>query len=1433
MAAKTQTTQQAVSSPPVASGLLGRQGARGQNATALAEREEREKQSGEEPAIVEEVLGSAGEPLDPDLRAFLEPRFERNFSRVPARLSAAPPRGLTIGAARDPLEYAADAAADRAIGLGSIAAPRASADFSGVMIHRGTRAAEAARVVGARAFTVENHIVFGAGEYQPHSFSGRRLLAHELAHVVQQTGPAIRRKVTADDPALAPPDAPTNANNRKPDDLDPDKPEAKTDDAGQAKGAAEPKDVPPDTRQGAAPPKAKEEAKDDAQQKTVKAADAAKQQDKAADGAAKPVEPQAIGDLSTGDLALVDKELAEHQRWGAATAMVGAAESGQRAEFIAKGAAAQSSFLESGVQGAKMAAGIKIAEKVLGKVVLKIAVTRLGASAVKFTPVPGIGAAVGGAIAAYELANRDWKATGETIGKFGKGASQYDELANDIEAISTVIDVATGVLNVIAGIIGAISFGMWAVSIATLGVASPLAFTLSAIAGAIGVVSLILDGINALVLKELVTVFRVLDAFTSEADPRDVIAQGDAINRSAGAATGFAGGFAGAQAVEAGAKRLGPKKPSTPVPDHKTPGPGSGESFVKAEPPPEGVKGGTDTAKPPAETKVPAVDPAGTPPADAAAAAKPPADVQAPAVDVVAKPPEAAAGGKGTGASHDTTTPAADTALKTDSGGSGGGEPPKGPPGGEHQPPGGEPPAKKPHGPIDERSFAELNDLIKEMDEGSFGDKLQSEAQRAQQPPPRAPAGTRYGKSAYAMLRTLLRGEQARPPGTQAQHYTKWLDATTGSRGRSSIPLLDRMTPQQISQNRGWLQSRRNLPATLGLVDPQGGGTRYHVGDQPAPRPTPQLDLFPSQQPVMDQTFSTEHKFMDNYLIEQARTRIGARNQGGVDPNLVALWAGAQGRFQLEGIPGQGDWGWQPKVGAGTQVPLPGFPADVSRSVAAPRPAPPGQHSFDFDKPAANPNQFDLFGKPKAPDVTAGQPTPAPQPGSPLEPAAAPQPGAPLEPTTAGQPDVAAPPKMRIATDVPPEAPKGAGGPAEPPKLRVPTEEELKEAEIDKQAELEQQQDEQSQEESTLEKERIKGLLARRLGLPMVPPSGGGGPSKKDEPESQLRKNVREFISPASLLSPTTAATDFAIGAGSALMGGAKKAASEPIVRHVNPKYPPPPCTPQDIVNIQNDILQALDARAQAEAIAWEMNGQEKHHKANEKPLTDMQTSTADQITATDAHKDAVARRAEANGKKQDNEKKVDGKIAHYSEEAGKLATIKIPMRGFKKFTGLAYSLPDDPDILVNVKNNLIKMNKDTTKFLDQLDAMDSTMNDQQANKGDRQQKIQDTVDKLHDTDAQADQSNQAFDQAKETTEGLDKDNKARLDDASKMHGEADRNAYGLKADADQKKAKAQSMAAAMQAWAQSHRKARLDALEETKTGLEKQGYKILEVKEL
>jgi hypothetical protein len=63
-------------------------------------------------------------------------------------------------------------------------------DLSGVRVHHNAGAAGLARSVNARAFTVGRDIVFGAGEYQPQSSPGRRLLAHELAHVVQQSAGA-------------------------------------------------------------------------------------------------------------------------------------------------------------------------------------------------------------------------------------------------------------------------------------------------------------------------------------------------------------------------------------------------------------------------------------------------------------------------------------------------------------------------------------------------------------------------------------------------------------------------------------------------------------------------------------------------------------------------------------------------------------------------------------------------------------------------------------------------------------------------------------------------------------------------------------------------------------------------------------------------------------------------------------------------------------------------------------------------------------------------------------------------------------------------------------------------------------------------------------------------------------------------------------------
>ena len=68
-------------------------------------------------------------------------------------------------------------------------------DFGDVRIHRDARAGELAASIGARAFTYGRDIAFAPGELAPDSARGRRLLAHELTHVVQQGGDSAPRRV--------------------------------------------------------------------------------------------------------------------------------------------------------------------------------------------------------------------------------------------------------------------------------------------------------------------------------------------------------------------------------------------------------------------------------------------------------------------------------------------------------------------------------------------------------------------------------------------------------------------------------------------------------------------------------------------------------------------------------------------------------------------------------------------------------------------------------------------------------------------------------------------------------------------------------------------------------------------------------------------------------------------------------------------------------------------------------------------------------------------------------------------------------------------------------------------------------------------------------------------------------------------------------------
>jgi hypothetical protein len=111
-------------------------------------------------------------------------RYEKEADRVASRV-------MTSRAGEGPtVSGASRAASGGGVALDAstraFMEPRFEHDFSHVRIHADGRAAAEARAANARAFTIGRDIVFGAGEYQPRTVAGRRLLAHELTHVVQQ-----------------------------------------------------------------------------------------------------------------------------------------------------------------------------------------------------------------------------------------------------------------------------------------------------------------------------------------------------------------------------------------------------------------------------------------------------------------------------------------------------------------------------------------------------------------------------------------------------------------------------------------------------------------------------------------------------------------------------------------------------------------------------------------------------------------------------------------------------------------------------------------------------------------------------------------------------------------------------------------------------------------------------------------------------------------------------------------------------------------------------------------------------------------------------------------------------------------------------------------------------------------------------------------------
>ena len=830
---------------------------------------------------------AAGMPLFLQRLQVNEPgdAFEQEADAVARRVSqagreAAPARTLpsSAGILRSP-----DNGSPLSETIRSRIEPVLGADLKSVRVHANSEDRQKAGTLNARAFTHKNHIWLGPNE----SADDTTLLAHEATHVLHQSdgsGPggtagqasAIQRQETstATPPTEVPPGE-SAFDRARPLPISAEQTDDEEQPPAEFAQTLEPSPAGAGAAEEAEPTTAGPGAPEIPAAATGEEEAATGEGDRAAGGEtpAAPEGERASGETAAetggdseadsegaGTSALIDEELAEHERWAGSFGEMGTAGSDERAQFLLNqaGQGATTGATSGAVMGLVMGTIGAAVGQIAGRRLATLAVSR-GLSA---APVPGLGAAIGGVMAVAGLAMRDWGATAHTIGIIGEGEG-YEGLANDLEGVAEILDVACSVMDVLAGVLGGIAVGMWIGAVLSAGVLSPLAASLSAIAVGINFATTAVGIIINVAVRPTVLALRALHAFQSQGDPTEIEAQGQVLQGAAGQITGAVAGHLAGKLGGAAGTRLGGRayraitrfqagrRGDTPAMSARA-GPGP-RLHVEMPEAPARVEGeGAGPARPPAtaEGPAPTARPAAT---DGPAAAAPGRPV--------------AAEGEGSRRSRRVAA--------------------------------------------SEESFgdAEFDAIMRDIRNSELGYDLEASQRRA------APTLQTDTTRTRAQVDTAAHGAARRNPppgqvaGAQIQHQTKTLDVT-----RDLPAGMAPLHPDVINENLMWLQSSQTLPSTELHVDPAGRGTRHYIDDVPRGRrgdagmPGEQLDLFTPSRGPRDPNYNTEHKFMDNFLIPRESERIASsRRQAGLpplDPRMLAIAAGEQARFIVTGRPG-------------------------------------------------------------------------------------------------------------------------------------------------------------------------------------------------------------------------------------------------------------------------------------------------------------------------------------------------------------------------------------------------------------------------------------------------------------------------------------------------------------------------------------------------
>jgi hypothetical protein len=1349
------------------------------------------------------AIGAPDGPLERQADRVAEAALKKD--RV-QRNAAAPAELTSVGTAALPGVEAGVSLADS---VRERVEPVLGADLGNVRVHSGAEAARAAQAINARAFAHKNHIWLGPNE----SPDDTKLLAHEATHVLHQSDgvgpgdaagrpPEIQR--TPDDPSsptIATPEASSTAGVGKPltpeatdgqpgDMTDASTPRASDDDGGAEstdggtgsggeKGRGHGKTGAHAATSGAPGKADGPQAATGGREAGVGArgGQAESAEEELASPAAPPSTPETsgAGDLATGDLVLIDVELAEHQRWAGALGRVGEVGSLQRAEFVAE--AVGSGLISGAASGLAMGLGMGL-------------VTRV---------VPAIGPVIGGGMALHGLITRDWAATAATIGRFGEGSDTYETLANSIASVAAIIDIVSQVLNVINGIVGVVQIAAGVIAGgavvaafftfgATLGIAAvagDVVATCEEISLAIGEVTTVLDSVNAAILQPCVVLFRALHEFTTQADPREVETQGHEISSAAAASGAALGAWAGGKAAHAGSGARPPpeEQPPKQLPPHETPPAAAGDGPVVHFQEPAAPAQPEGGAPPTAPTE-PIAAPAAPAAAESLASAAPIEPISTTlAAPQVVEPVSAAPPADVTG------TPAA--------------APPAGAPPEQLTLPGTDIPTTG--GP---RRRLSPDEVAPPDARSAYLRRLRAEAEGR---PPPGPGRRPYNIARHEVPdRSSIEGiwqstsptpdlyqySPRQPPGYESHHVEQQSafiapgggEVLPGYNPREDLTVMMPRDPEHQATFAAQSQQRAEPDFHQTVGTPAKLEEAYNIavsGTRGAPTPggpAPQLmDPRVAGQTVM------EHSA---YLFETSRISDTNAPTPGVSPRpgetplasrpIVGDLVGSRGGIEpFENI----DWDrtfnqpdpYRAAQPPGTQLALPGMEhlAPPSSGRVPKQLSLPG-----MDQPAPNPNQLSL----------------------PFDAADA---GSSASPSSQGGPPPVAPPPAAPAPETPPlssAAPPAVSPTATSPTVQTPAPSDMPAAPS-----------------STVPIWPAAGRAAQTA--PLTP---GGPQPGTDSPTWGTRAHqVGELFLPQVFGSGGEAPTYAQQQAAQRARFTADNQPPEGVER-VNPNYPPPPATPAQIAAIQNEIVNLLAARAHAEQEAQHQSRRADRCEDNQGPIAQSVQDTAAGISAVQAHDQAVAQREAANQDQQRRQQESQGLVAGYPSQATGLAALTVPLAAWEGFTSLASHLPGEAG------DKMVQMNTEAQQMEAAFAQMGAKMLGVDGAGPGREAELRGDQGRLEATSERARQSDQRLQTASEGAAALQEANDAALAEAAaakdaqteqaKQHGDA----------AAQRQQLAASLAEQLRAWAGTHAEARKQAIAAAEQRLESEGRKVL-----